>query len=362
MEKTKEQQIEDLTAQNAYLENYFRNTIFPQLFFDKDMILRKFTQAAMKLFDLSQDDIGRSIQDIINHLGFPPIIHNIRWVMTKGLNLEKDIQIKDLGCYQMNIIPSLNLTDNEPNGVIITFVNITTRVKELKDQEKIIAEYETLLDTIAHDIKNRLSSMSLTIQLMDGSSLDDKEELRYYLDILKTGVDKINSISAELLAVRDQKHKYEAVAELVTIENILEDMKLVLFNEISTSEADLKFMIDSSEIVFSRRQLRSIFFNLINNAIKYRSPDRKPEIVIRTTQEDNHMVISVKDNGLGIDSKNLENIFLKYFRIEQSVAGSGVGLHLVKTLVNNAGGRIEVESELGVGTEFRVYLKTTCIK
>lgn len=308
----KDQQIKDLTKLNADLENYFRNTIIPQLFFDKNLTLRKFTPAAMKQFKLSSIDIGRSIYDIQNRLRYPSIIENVNWVIETAEILEKEIQTTDLSWYQMNIIPYINFINKEPNGIIITFVDITNRVKDLKEQEKIISEYETLLDTISHDIKNRLSGMSLSIQLLNDTSLtnkDNKEEVKLYLDTLEAGVTKINIILTELVASRDQKRKYEAVKELINIESILEDVKLALINEIKKSKATIKWEVNSSEIIFPRRQLRSILYNLVNNAIKFKSQDRDPEILIKTTREDSYMVISVKDNGIGIDPKNYKDIF-----------------------------------------------------
>lgn len=357
---TKDQTIQDLTDRNDALENYFRNTIIPQLFIDKDLILRKFTPAAMKQFDLSEDDIGLSIHDVVHNLRYPSIIQNIKWVIAKAKILEKEIQTTDLNWHQMNIIPYIKLRDNEPNGVIITFIDITNRAKDLKNQEKIISEYETLLDTISHDIKNRLTGMSLSIQMLNEADMEDKDEVKFYLETLETGINKINLIIGELFDSREQKHKYAAVDELLNIENILEDVKLALINEITRSNAVITSDVNCSEIVFPRRHIRSIIYNLVSNAIKFRSPERDPEITIKSELEDDYIVISVKDNGIGIASSQHEDIFSKFFRIEKSVEGSGVGLHLVKTLVTNAGGRIEIESQLGEGTEFKLYLKTKC--
>jgi two-component system phosphate regulon sensor histidine kinase PhoR len=79
----KDQQIKDLTEQNDDLENYFRNTIIPQLFIDANLILRKFTPPAMKQFNLSADDIGKPIYDVVNNFRFPSIIENITHVITR---------------------------------------------------------------------------------------------------------------------------------------------------------------------------------------------------------------------------------------------------------------------------------------
>ena len=111
------------------------------------------------------------------------------------------------------------------------------------------------------------------------------------------------------------------------------------------------------EITFSRRKLRSIIYNLVSNAIKYKSAHRTPEILIKTEQENNFIVITVKDNGMGIEEAQREAVFTKYFRIKSDVEGSGMGLYLVQQHVKHEGGNIILESEPGKGSQFKVYLK-----
>ena len=133
---TKEKIIQDLIEHNDELENYFRNTIIPQLFVDADLVLRKFTPPAMKQFNLALTDVGKSIVDIKDNFRFPSIIENIQTVIDSNEILEKEIQTTDLRWYQMNIIPYIAQRNNKANGVIITFVEITFRINDLKEQEK----------------------------------------------------------------------------------------------------------------------------------------------------------------------------------------------------------------------------------
>jgi len=354
---TKNQQIKTLIDLNVELENYFRNTIIPQLFVDADLILRKFSPPAMKQFNLTVEDIGRPMGDIINNFRFPTIIKNIRQVIDSNEILEKEIQTTDLRWYQMNILPYMTATDNKPNGVIITFVEITRRIKDLKDQEKLISDYEILLDTISHDIKTPLTSLALAIEVIKDVSPENSEEFQPLLKMVENATSKMQTIINELTDTRRMEHKYKAEEELLNFEHILEDVHFTLNDNIINSDATINSEINVSEITFSRRKLRSIVHNLVSNAIKYKSPERKPVILIKTTQEKDFIIISVKDNGIGIDESNQVAIFSKYFRVEKDIEGSGVGLYLVKEIVNNSGGKILLESEPGKGSEFKVYLK-----
>ena len=355
----KDKQIKDLTEQNHALENYFRNTIIPQLFVDGHLILRKFTPTAMKQFKLSPDDVGKSIHDVINNLRFPSIIENIQLVIDTVEILEKEIQTTDLNWFQMNIIPYIEQIDNKPNGVIITFVDITRRIKDLQEQEKLIADHETLLDTISHDIKNPVASLLLSVTMLNDKSFDNPNQYKPVLKIIENGIKKLHILINDLTETRkdQQKHKYKSTPELLNLEHIVEDVSLTLIDAIKESGAIIKSELEVSEIFFARRKIRSIIYNLLNNAIKYKFPERKPEILIRSAREKDYIILSVKDNGIGIDETKQKDIFEKYYRINNSIEGSGIGLHLVKELVINGGGKILIESELNKGTTFKIYLK-----
>jgi two-component system phosphate regulon sensor histidine kinase PhoR len=354
----KNQQITELLELNEELENYFSNTIIPQLFVDANLILRKFTPPAMKQFSLKLTDVGRHFSEIHENFRFPTIIDNIEQVITSGEILEKEIQTTDLRWYQMNILPYKINRGNKTNGVIITFVEITMRIKDLKDQEMLIAEHEILLDTISHDIKTPLTSLSLTIELL--KQLPDKgmEKFPVLLQKVENSLVKMQDIIGDLTDSRQHTHRYKAEEELLDFQNILEDVRLTLAPQILASKAKIKLDIQASEITFARRKLRSVVYNLINNAIKYRAKDRSPQILISTRKIEGFIEICIKDNGIGIAKRDQEKIFTKYSRIEVSVEGTGIGLYLVNEIVKSGGGSITVDSELGIGSTFRVRLKS----
>ncbi|RYG07121.1 MAG: GHKL domain-containing protein [Chitinophagaceae bacterium] len=349
-------QIIDLKASNELLENYFTNTIIPQLFVDADLILRKFTPPAMKQFSLTEDFIGRSMEDIRENFRFPTIVDNIRKVISTGKILEKEVQTTDMRWYQMNILPYINRADNKTNGVIITFVDITPRIRDLKEQEKLVAEQELLLDTIAHDIKNPLLAQTLTLQLLKRLPEATNGELAKLIGGLERSLNNIKDVIEGLVSSHWGKQKQEASEELLDFESILEDVRLSLAIPIQDSGAIITATINLSEVRFVRRRLRSILYNLISNAIKYTPSDRNPEINVLTERHDNFLLIKITDNGIGLSDDAKKSIFEKFKRVEKSVEGNGVGLYLVHAMVNNNGGKIEIESELNEGSVFKVFL------
>ncbi|PST83124.1 ATP-binding protein [Pedobacter yulinensis] len=355
--QNKNDEIKMLIELNDELENYFQNTIIPQLFVDAQLVLRKFTPPAMKQFKLKATFIGKHIADIHENFRFPTIIENIQHVIDSGEILEKEIQTTDMRWFQMNIIPYLIRREKKNNGVIITFVDITARIRDLREQEKLIAEHELLLDTIAHDIKNPLTALGMTIDMLKKIPEKGMERFPRLLQNVESSLLKMKTIIADLVQSRWQGPRYQAVDELLDLQNILEDVRLTLSHQIQHSSALIRTEVGVSEITFARRKLRSVIYNLVNNAIKYRSDERRPEINIRSYEADGFAVISVADNGIGIDSRHLDSIFNKFERLADTGEGDGVGLYLVKQIMESAGGKITVESEPGKGSVFSVYLK-----
>lgn len=350
-------QIKKLVRYNEELENYFSNTIIPQLFVDADLVLRKFTPPAMKQFSLKLDDIGKPIDEVKDNFRYPSIIENVQQVIDTNEILEKEIQTIDFRWFQMNILPYVVKKTKKTNGVIITFVDITARIKDLKDLEKLIAEHETMLDAISHDIKGPLTSLMLTIAQLKKLPEDKPQSTNSLVNILERSISKMQVVINELVDSRKQEHKYKTEEELLDFEQILEDVRLTLAGDITASATQIKSDVRISQILFSRRKLRSIIYNLVSNAIKFRSPDVQPQILISTYDENNCLVISVKDNGLGIEESKHDAVFSKYFRVENAIEGSGIGLYLVKEIVTSAGGKIALNSRPGKGSEFKIYLK-----
>ncbi len=141
----------------------------------------------------------------------------------------------DLKWYQMNILPYIQGEVGKINGVIITFVDITARIRELNTLEKLISDHETLLDTISHDVKTPLTTLVLTIELFKNVSPEDQKEFQKLLQRLDTAIKKIHDIINELTDARKQEHKYKSEEELLNFGHILEDVRLTLSHNIKES-------------------------------------------------------------------------------------------------------------------------------
>lgn len=340
---------------NAELENYFRNTIIPQMFVDQQLTLRKFTPPAMKQFSLKHTDIGKKFEQLNDNFRFPGIIDNIKHVMASGDILEKEVQTTDLRWYQMNILPYIVSDTGKSNGVIITFIDITARIRDLKYLEKLISAHQILVDTISHDIKTPLTNITLALDII-GNSTSDASDITTGIEIVGRAAKRIQLMIDELNNLPNESNIDTVNEERLSFENILEDACLALTTQLQDAKAIIRQNIQAPEISFSRRKLRSVIYNLISNAVKYRSAERTCEVTVSTVQTEHGIEIAVKDNGIGIESDKQDAIFTKYYRAHKMVEGTGVGLYLVKEIIYHAGGSISVQSTPGTGSVFTIRL------
>ena len=111
------------------------------------------------------------------------------------------------------------------------------------------------------------------------------------------------------------------------------------------------------DLKFSKKNFRSIINNLLSNAIKYRHPDRKPIIKINLKNLPEWTLLSIEDNGLGVSEDQKNKMFSMFKRFHDHVEGTGIGLYIIKRIIDNAQGKIEVTSAKGIGTKFDIYFK-----
>ncbi|RNI27041.1 sensor histidine kinase [Rufibacter latericius] len=348
--------LDKLIELNDELENYFSNTIIPQLFVDADMILRKFTPAAMTHFKLSDSDVGRHINEVSNNIRFPTIIENIHEVIDSNKSLEKEIQTTDKVWYQMNILPYIIRKENRSNGVIITFIDINDRIQILKGYEKLNRNHEIIIHALYHDIKGPISNIEALVGILNERNGDEEETIQV-LERLGQSIAKLKETVDDLVDIGVNDTDFTKAPERVNFENVIEDAILSLKDKISETNAKITSEVGVSEINFSRKNVRSIIYNLLSNAIKYKAPDRRPEILIKTEELPDSILLTVSDNGSGIEEGKKEAVFTRYTRLRDEVEGTGIGLFIVKNMVEDMGGEIQVESVVGEGSTFKVYFK-----
>ncbi|WP_111623957.1 sensor histidine kinase [Arenibacter echinorum] len=215
-----------------------------------------------------------------------------------------------------------------------------------------LMEYNNI---VAHNLRAPTTSISALVSMLEEAK--DYEESKSYFPKLQKITHAINTLVDDLLIyVRilndDDQVKLENIALEPLLEATLDLHVETLDNETIEVKTDLTAW---NEIKFSRIYLQSVIQNLISNAIKYRDPNKRSVIIIRTLWEDDKKVLVVEDNGVGVDLNRYgSDIFKLYKRFHRGLSGKGMGLFLVKTQLESLNANIEVNSELGKGTTFKI--------
>ncbi|HEX4886932.1 MAG TPA: ATP-binding protein [Luteibaculaceae bacterium] len=236
-------------------------------------------------------------------------------------------------------------------------VKVRERTAQLQRKNQ---ELEQFTFAISHDLKNPAINMVELVKLMDGSDAASNEALQ------KTLVEQLGNVSKKMLRnLLDliELLKYAGTDELpkerVNLHELIEDVKAGIAPDKLNGLAKLTVDLGGfTHLYANRSNLQSIFQNLISNAIKYRKPDVPAEVSIRTRLEKDRAFIDIRDNGMGIDlQKHGERLFGIFQRLHHHVEGSGIGLHLVKSMVEKNGGVVTVQSEVNQGTCFTLQFE-----
>lgn len=233
--------------------------------------------------------------------------------------------------------------------------------KELKVKNDAL---DSFVYRVSHDLKAPVINIEGLLQLMQSNMHKESSPIVHQaITFINESLVKLKQTIFDLLEVSRIEQRLQDEVEKVELTQITEEVMGEIQTQIQATNAQINYdFSEISAIDFSRINLKSLFANLMTNAIKYRSLEKAPILHISATRQKNHLSISFQDNGLGIDLKrHREKMFQMFSRFHSHVEGSGVGLYIVNKLVTTAKGSIEIESEVGNGTCFTVKLPLSVI-
>ncbi len=231
-------------------------------------------------------------------------------------------------------------------------------IKMLIKQKKITEIKNDLLGNITHEFKTPISTISLAADVIgEESGIDSKR----YSGIIKNESQRLTSMVENILQVAElESGEFKLNKSKENIHNLIKEVtaKFDLTINKNNGKFIFEFKAENPYLFVDKTQIANVFSNLIDNAIKYN--DNKPEIKF-ITMDNNHLFeIVVEDNGIGIDKKNYDKIFDTFYRVPtgnvHNVKGNGIGLSMVKKIINAHLGKIDLQSEKNKGTKFIINL------
>jgi len=220
-------------------------------------------------------------------------------------------------------------------------------------------DLDNFIYTASHDLKAPINNIEglLVALLEELPTAQNGSQTPLIFDMMQDSVDRFKRTLTHLTEVTKLQKEYAAPVTQVALAEIIQDVCLDLAPLVRALKAQVEVeTTHCATVLFAEKNLRSIIYNLLSNALKYHSPERVPHIRIACQAAKKQVILTVQDNGLGLVADN-PKLFAMFERFHSHVEGSGIGLYMVKKIVENAGGRIEVASEVGVGSTFSVYLR-----
>ncbi|WP_163514881.1 sensor histidine kinase [Gelidibacter japonicus] len=302
------------------------------------------------------EDKEKYFQDFQDHLkGLKPMYENehrvlcddgsYKWIRDRGRIVEWD-------------------EDNAPKRIIGTHIDITTQKQQeqsVNDALIIATEHNNKLKNFAYIVTHNLKQHTANFEsLMDfyyeSDDPNEKEEIMGHLKTLSQCLTKTIANLNEVVHVQNSKSKeVKKIFIAKEINHILDLLHYVISENNATIHNNISKKLF---LYYNNSYFESIIQNLLSNAIKYKHPDRDPVISIDCAYDKQEFKLIISDNGMGIDlEKYGDDIFGLYKTFHHNNDSEGIGLYLIKNQIESFGGRITVDSKVGVGTSFTIYAK-----
>ena len=245
------------------------------------------------------------------------------------------------------------------------FERMRIKLKEDEEEKKLSEDAaKELVSNISHDLKTPLTAIRGYVEgILDGVA-SSPQKTRDYLNTIYNKTNDMTSLIDELLyysqvAEKHMSYKYEKIY----VKDFFDEYVKDLYLELETIKIKFEYIVNvgrNTVIDMDKEQIKRALNNIVSNAVKYMDKE-EPEIHFRVTETSDAINIQISDNGRGIDEKDLPHIFERFYRSDVSrntkLGGSGIGLSIVKKVIENHEGSVVAMSKPGVGTEVGIELK-----
>ena len=228
-------------------------------------------------------------------------------------------------------------------------------ISELTQNNKDLKQFSYIT---SHNLRAPLSNLTGLLNLIEDVPIEN-EELKEIINGFSKSTNQLNETINDLVNVIIIKDSPSIQKEDIVIRDVFENVFSQLSFLISLKKPIIKIDFHDSEIInLNKSYIESILLNLMTNSLRYFDPKKQLKITISSKKTDLETVILFKDNGIGIDmDRNKDKIFGLYQRFHDYPDSKGLGLYLVKSQVESMGGKISIESQVGVGTTFTITFK-----
>ena len=250
---------------------------------------------------------------------------------------------------------ALPLGERPGSGAIAVMHDVTDILRQEELRKDFVAN-------VSHELRTPLAAIRGYAETLLDGALDDSENNRKFVEVILAHTVRLNNIASDLLVLSELDSNASAgMPDRVSVLAALDSaMHTVQPGAASRGIRLVRQDCQDCSIVGFRFRLEQALVNLLDNAVKFNRTDGQVSISCTPT-EDSRVMITVTDTGIGIPSEDLKRVFERFYRVDKArsrqAGGTGLGLPIVKDIVEKFGGSVSVESQLGKGTRFTIYLK-----
>jgi two-component system CheB/CheR fusion protein len=347
--------IDEVGRANTDLQNLISSTDIATIFLDRELRVRRYTPRTQELFNLIKTDIGRPLEHVTHKLDYGSLTADLAEVVETSQPIEREVRTSNNRWYMVRVFPYRTLQEHIV-GVVATFVDITERRQmehAVRDADRRKDEFLALL---SHELRNPLQVLRGVFDIQNRS--DNPERIARIWSMAERQADQLHRLVDDLLQVsRISQGKLDLRKQRVSLASVvnlaLESSRPALDEAGHTLTVTLP--PETIYLDADSARLAQVLTNLLNNAAKYTGPGGR--ISLNAARNGGQIVIRLRDNGRGIAPEFLPNIFDMFKQAETRRGGLGIGLSLVKQLVEMHGGQVWAHSAgEGQGSEFVVQL------
>lgn len=245
--------------------------------------------------------------------------------------------------------------------ILLVSISFLIILKYYKREKKLYKSTRDFINNITHEFKTPITNIALANSMISKNEIVNKDhKIKKYSEIIKLEHKKLKNRVEGLLEIARLENGQNVVCETINICNLIQctvDSYHVQLQELNGSII-YKKESEKCTVNADKEHFQVVISNLIDNAIKYCT--QAPEIIIKTFNKNDQIFVEIEDNGIGIKTEHLDQIFEKYYRVPtgdlHNVKGFGIGLSTVKTIIESFSGKIEVKSKPEKGTRFTIHL------
>lgn len=366
--------IDELKRTNSDLQNLIASTEIGTIFLDRELRVRRFTPSAAALFNFAPADVGRPLAHITHRLRYPELVDDARQVLASRERREREVESDDGTWFVVRINPYRSPDEGAGgaaavDGAVVACFDITAqkRVEAELREARAAADAAnlakgTFLATLSHEFRTPLNGMLGYADILHLDGPLNAAQTRK-LDRIKAGGWHLAAMIDEILAFAMRDEGRQAVrAEQVDAREVARAAHELV--EPAAEAKSLGFVLELPghpvALETDAGKLRQVLINLCGNAVKY---TERGEIRLVVREEAEHVVFEVRDTGIGIAPEHQSRVFDRFWQVERaptrSFGGMGIGLAAAREFSRLLGGEVEVESEPGRGSTFRVWLPRT---